>query len=151
MYVFQFVHYLNSLLKLGYLWIYSVLDEISFLNFLETFWDFFTLLQNNFRFLVCLLVCSLPHFLTEIMISSFRWAIFLKFSRDISGIFVHANSKLVHCFGMSVNMFHSWLSWAKPGNLWISYFFWGQLWDLWSGLREISLSLVFHEDSITQI
>ena len=28
-------------------------------------WDVSTLVQNNFIFLVCLSVCSLPHFLTE--------------------------------------------------------------------------------------
>ena len=49
--------------------------------------------QNNFRFLVCLSVCSLPHFLTEIRlsldISSSRCARFFKFSGDIPGMFEH--------------------------------------------------------------
>ena len=50
----------------------------------QIFWrhslDVCTLVSNNFRFLVCLSVCSLPHYLTEIRlsldISSCRWAIF---------------------------------------------------------------------------
>ena len=40
--------------------------------------DVSALVQDNFRFLVCLSVCSLPHFLTDIMltvdISSFGWS-----------------------------------------------------------------------------
>ena len=46
-------------------------------------WDVSALVQNNFRFLVCLSVCSLSHFLTEIMLTvnifSSGWAIFLNF------------------------------------------------------------------------
>ena len=33
--------------------------------FWKYFWDISLLILNNFRFLVCLSVCSLPHFLTE--------------------------------------------------------------------------------------
>ena len=46
--------------------IYPVLDDISFLNFLETFWDVGTLVPNVCEFLVCLSVHELAYFLTEI-------------------------------------------------------------------------------------
>ena len=53
-------------------------------------WDVSALVQNNFRFFVCLSVCSLPNFLTEIGlsydISSSGWdifQIFLKYSLDV--------------------------------------------------------------------
>ena len=56
-------------------------------------WDISALVQNNHRFLVCLSVCSLTHFLTDIMltvdISSSGWASFLKFSGDIPGMFAN--------------------------------------------------------------
>ena len=89
LYVCWSVHCLTSLLKLGYLWIYPVLDEISFPNFLKTFLRCLYTSFEYFRFLVCLSVCSLRHFLTKIMLSSSRWAIFFKFSAEISGILVH--------------------------------------------------------------
>ena len=37
--------------------------------FWRQFWDVCTLILNDFSFLVCLSVCSLPHFLTEISVS----------------------------------------------------------------------------------
>ena len=79
-------YYVNS----GYLqfWM-SQLSQI----FWRHSWDVSTLVPNNIRFLVCLLVCSLPHFLTKITlsldISSSRWAIFFKFSVGIPGMFLH--------------------------------------------------------------
>ena len=51
---------------------------------------------------------------------------------------------------MSVNMFQSWLSWAKLGDLLISCVFWGQLWDLWScyplheSLHKVFTCLLWH-------
>ena len=56
-------------------------------------WDDSALVQNNSRFLVCLSVCSLPHFLTDIMltvdISSFAWYIFQIFFGEIPWMLVH--------------------------------------------------------------
>ena len=76
-------------------WIWVIFGYIQFwMRYLfQIFWkhslDVCTLVLNNFRFLVCLSVCSLRHFLTKIMLSSSRWAIFFKFSAEISGILVH--------------------------------------------------------------
>ena len=78
LYVCQSAHYLTLLLKLDYHWISSVVDELSFSNFWETFLGCFCTSSNNFRFLVCLSVCLLPHFLTNIMLSSSRGAIFFQ-------------------------------------------------------------------------
>ena len=73
-----------------YLWFWMrYLSEI----FWRHSWDVPTLVPHDFDFLVCLSVCSLSHFLTEIRlsldISSSRWPIFFKFSGDIPGIFLH--------------------------------------------------------------
>ena len=61
-----------------------------FSNFRRHSWDVSALVQNNLRFLVCLSVCSISHFLTEnrltVDIYSSGWASFLKFSGDIPGI-----------------------------------------------------------------
>ena len=93
LYVCQSLHGLTSLLKLMYQWYLQF-----WMRYLpQIFWrhpgDVCTLVPNNFRFLVCLSVCSLPKFLTEIWLSSdifsSGWDIFAKFSGDISGIFVH--------------------------------------------------------------
>ena len=65
LYVYQSDHCLTSLLKL---WD-PVLDELSFSNFLETFLGLVYNTSNNFIFLVCLSVCSLPHFVTDIMLT----------------------------------------------------------------------------------
>ena len=70
LYICQSVHCLTSLLKLGYLWISQVVDKLSFFQiFRRHSWDVFALVQNNLGFLVCLSVCSLPHFLTDIMLT----------------------------------------------------------------------------------
>ena len=85
--------------------------------------DVFTLVQNNFRFLVCLSVCSLPQFLTEIRLSldifSSGWDIFSKFSGDISGIFVHY-FKIISDFLYVCQSVHCLTSLLKLGYLWIS-------------------------------
>ena len=56
-------------------------------------WDVCRLILNNFRYVVCLSVCPLPHFLTEsrlyLDISGCRWAIFFNFFGDIPWIFLH--------------------------------------------------------------
>ena len=63
----------------------------------EIFWrhslDICTLIQNNFKFLVCLSDCSLFYIFTKIRlivdIYSSGWGIFLKFFGDIPGMLVH--------------------------------------------------------------
>ena len=79
--------------------------------------------QNNFRFLLCLSVCSLSHFLTEIRlsldISSSRWAIFFKFSGDISGMFLHL-FKILSDFLYACQSVHCPTSLLKLGYIWIS-------------------------------
>ena len=69
MYVDHSVHCLTSLLKLGYQW--YLMFWVSYLSqiFQRYTLDVCTLVSNSFRFLVCLSVCSLPHFLTEIRLS----------------------------------------------------------------------------------
>ena len=108
LYVCQSVHCLTSLLKLGYLLISPVEVELSFSNFGTHSWNVSALVQNNLGFLVGLSVCSLPHFLTDIMStvdsSSSGWATFLKFSEYISRMFVNW-FKYFQIFCMSVSMF----------------------------------------------
>ena len=69
LYVYQSVHYLSSLLKIGYQWYLqfwmSYLSQI----FWRYSWEVCSLFSNNFMFFVCLSVCSLPHFVTEISLS----------------------------------------------------------------------------------
>ena len=161
LYVCQSVCCLTSLLKLGYLWISPVLDELSYSNFLETFmgclydistyfqiscmfvslftaslpylqqvnfgylwfwmpqlsqifwrhsWDVSTLVPNNFRFLVCLSVCSLPHFLTEMKstldISGSKGAILSNFRKIFLGcLYIGLESFYISC--MSISLFNS--------------------------------------------
>ena len=79
------------------------------------------LVQNNFIFLVCLSVCSLPHFPTEMRlsldISSSRWTIFFKFSGDIPGMFLHLFKIIsdflyvcqsVHCLTSLLKIHYQW-------------------------------------------
>ena len=79
LYFCRSVHCLTFLLKLLYL----VPDELSFFKFLGFLYNN----SNNFIFFVCLSVCSLPHFITKIMltvgISSYVWASILRFSGHI--------------------------------------------------------------------
>ena len=63
------LHWLSSAevgVKFGaeqYLWFWMrFLSEIFWIHL----WDGCTLVSNNFKFLVCLSVCSLPHFFTKI-------------------------------------------------------------------------------------
>ena len=86
-------------------------------------WDVPTLVPNNSDFLVCLSVCSLSHFLTEIRlsldISSSSWAIYFKFSGDIPGIFLQSFQIITDFLHVCQSV--SWLTFLlKLGYLWIS-------------------------------
>ena len=86
-------------------------------------WYVCSLVSKNSKFLVCLSVCSLSHFLTEIRlsldISSSRWAIFFKFSGDIPGMFLHL-FKIISDFSYVCHSVHCLTSLLKLGYLWIS-------------------------------
>ena len=94
--------------------------------FCRNFWDSCTLVQNNLRFLVCLSVCSLPHFLTEIIltvdISSSGWPIFHILSWDIPYKcwynsfyeFLYTGLKLLNSFCLSVFLFVTSLDSDRP-------------------------------------
>ena len=63
----------------------------------QIFWrnslDICLIITNKFRFLLCLSVCSLAHFLTELILTLFmstsRWVIFFKSSEDLFKVCVH--------------------------------------------------------------
>ena len=95
LYVCQSVIWLTSLMKLHklrnlQLWM-RYLSEISWRHSQ----DFDTLFPNNFEFSLCLSVCQLAYFLTEIrsiqgylkLWMRFLSEIFWRFSQDISGLF----------------------------------------------------------------
>ena len=94
-------------LKLGYFWISPVPDVLHFSNFWRHSWDVSTQVPNKFKFVVCLSVCSLPHFLTEIRlsldISKCIWAIFFQIfgrhSRDVSAL-VKNNFRFLVCLSV---------------------------------------------------
>ena len=93
LYVFQSVCCLTSLLKLGYIWISSVEHKLYFSNFQETFLGCFWTCSNYFQ-ISCMsvspFIASLPYWKWDICDkSSSGWAIFLKFSGDILGMFAH--------------------------------------------------------------
>ena len=86
-------------------------------------WDVSAVVQHNFRFLVCLSVCSLPHYLTDIMltvdISSSGGTSFFKFSEDISWILVQYFKIIqdflyvclsVHCLTYLLILCYQWIS-----------------------------------------
>ena len=96
-------------------------------NLFQIFWRHSwvvpTLVPNNSKNLVCLSVCSLPHFLTEIRlsldISSSRGAIFFKFSGDIDRMFLHLFN-IISDFLYVCQSVHCLTSLLKLGYLWIS-------------------------------
>ena len=94
LYVCQSASWLTSLLKLDKYRDISSSGWNIFLNFFGDIpWDVCTLVPNNCKFLVCLSVWSLPHFITEIMLTvdiySSRWTIVHIFSWDIPYMFVN--------------------------------------------------------------
>ena len=81
-----------------------VLDDISFWTFWRLSWDICGLFPNNFKFPVCLPVCYLAHFLTEINVGflQFWMRLLSQYFRSISGMFWNrSKSSWISCLSVS--------------------------------------------------
>ena len=104
------------------MWLSPLLDEMYFKNFWRHSWDVCTLIQNNSEFLVCLSVCQLAYFLTEIIqIQGYLqfWKkylpdIFWRHSWDVCTL-IQNNSEFLICLSVCYRGHPNhllWLNWA---------------------------------------
>ena len=139
-YVCKYVCFLTSLPKLDKE-ISPVLDEISFWFFLRHSWDVATLLLNYSEFLVCLLVCQLAYFLTEIrQIQGYLkfWMrylseIFQGHSLDVGTLFPN-DSKILICLSVCQlakfpTEIRQMLGYLQFWMRYLSEIFWRHSWD----------------------